>query len=432
MNSLLGIRREDKNRWERRVPITPEHIKKFKDEVGIQTCIQPSKIRSFSDEEYIKAGAIVKEDISECPVVFAVKEIPIDFFKPKHTYVFFSHTIKGQKYNMPMLRKMMDLECNLIDYERIADSKGRRLVFFGRYAGLAGMLDSLWSLGTRLHSKNIDSYINEIKQTINYENLQDAKKHLKYIGEKIEKNGLPESITPLVIGFAGYGNVSKGCQEILDILPVKEVNPEKLSLLKDNFSKNCVYKVIFKEEDLVKPISEKDKFELKDYYYHPEKYQSRFHEYIPYLTILMNCIYWDERYPRLITKEYVKKHYTDQMKLQVIGDISIDINGAIEFTEKATNPDAPSFVYNPILDKIEDGVEGKGIVVMGVDNLPCELPRESSEEFSKSLVNVVPNIVKADFNKDFNDCKLPDEIKKAVILYHGKLTKDYSYIDNYI
>lgn len=432
MNSLLGIRREDKNRWERRVPITPEHVKKFKDELGIITYIQPSKIRSFSNEEYIKSGANVEEDISECPVVFAVKEIPIDFFKPKKTYVFFSHTIKGQKYNMPMLRKMMDLECNLIDYERILDSRGRRLVFFGRYAGLAGMLDSLWSLGKRFHSRNIESYLNEIKQTINYENLQDAKNHLKDIGQKIEKYGLPESIVPLVVGFTGYGNVSKGCQEILDILPVKEIKPDKLSSLKDNYSNNCVYKVIFKEEDLVKPISEKDKFELKDYYYHPEKYQSRFYEYIPYLTILMNCIYWDERYPRLITKQYVKKHYTDQMKLQVIGDISIDINGAIEFTEKATNPDFPSFVYNPILDKVEDGVEGKGIVVMGVDNLPCELPRESSEEFSKSLINIAPSIVKADYNKDFNDCNLPAEIKKAVILYHGKLTKDYSYIDNYL
>ena len=120
------------------------------------------------------------------------------------------------------------------------------------------------------------------------------------------------------------------------------------------------------------------------------------------------------------------------MKLQVIGDISIDINGSIEFTEKATNPDMPSFVYNPLTDSVKDGVDGPGIVVMAVDNLPCELPRESSEAFSKTLLDFVPVIAKADFSKTFQDCKLTPEILKAVILYHGELTENYCYIDKYL
>ena len=120
------------------------------------------------------------------------------------------------------------------------------------------------------------------------------------------------------------------------------------------------------------------------------------------------------------------------MKLQVIGDISIDVNGAIEFTEKLTTPDSPSFVYNPETDSIKDGVEGKGVVVMGIDNLPCELPKESSHAFSVVLSDFVPEIVKADYNKEFEDLTLPQEIKKAVILYHGKLTPNYEYIDKYL
>ena len=202
MAFTIGIRREDKNRWERRVPLIPEHVKEFKEKHGIETIIQPSQIRVYSEDEYTKAGAVVQEDLSNCPTVFAVKEIPIDFFEYGKTYIFFSHTIKGQKYNMPMLKKMMDLKCNLIDYEKIVDERGYRLVFFGRFAGLAGMIDTLWAFGRRLNSKNIDTPFNEIKQTVHYKSLNEIKEHLEKIGKKIQQNGLPESLTPLVIGFA--------------------------------------------------------------------------------------------------------------------------------------------------------------------------------------------------------------------------------------
>ena len=182
---------------------------------------------------------------------------------------------------------------------------------------------------------------------------------------------------------------------------------------------------------MVEPILNKDVFNLNDYYNNPTKYKSKFENYLTHLTILMNCIYWDYRYPRLITKDFIKRNFS-KLKLEIIGDISIDINGAIEFTEKSTVSDNPSFIYNPKTDSVKDGVTGEGIVVMGVDNLPCELPLESSIEFSKSLYNFIVDIVRADYNKDFDNCNLPKEIKKAVILYHGELTPDYKYIGNYL
>ncbi|PIV69931.1 MAG: hypothetical protein COS08_02885, partial [Euryarchaeota archaeon CG01_land_8_20_14_3_00_38_12] len=146
----VGIRREDKNIWERRTPIIPQHIKELK-EKDIEFFVQPSKIRAFRDGEYVEAGANIQDSLNQCNVIFAVKEIPLDFFKKNKTYVFFSHTTKGQKHNMPMLKKMMELKCQLIDYEKIVDEKNRRLIFFGRYAGLAGMIDTLWALGQRLN-----------------------------------------------------------------------------------------------------------------------------------------------------------------------------------------------------------------------------------------------------------------------------------------
>ena len=430
----IGIRREDKNRWERRVPLIPKHVKELKEKYGVQTFLQPSEIRAFTDDEYKRVGAIIQEDLSSCSHIFAVKEIPTDFFEEGKTYVFFSHTIKGQKHNMPMLKRMLELGCTLIDYERIVDEHGRRLVFFGRFAGLAGMIDTLWAFGKRLEWEGIETPFRKIKQTIYYEDLEEIKEHISQIGEEIENKGLPPSLTPLIVGFAGYGNVSKGAQEILDILPVEKVEPQELSTIQSKSANTTIYKVVFREEDMVEPIEKGAVFDLQDYYTHPERYRSVFEQYIPHLTILMNCIYWDSRYPRFVTKAFLKDLFTkeEKVKLRVIGDISCDINGAIEFNVKATEPDNPVYVYNPLTEKVEDGYTGKGVVVLAVDNLPCELPKESSTSFSESLWHFVPDIVGADYSADFEDIDLPPQIKKAVIVYKGELTPDYQYINKYL
>ncbi len=430
MDFTIGIRREDKNKWEARVPLVPKHIRELQEKHNIQTIIQPSQIRAFSEKEYEKAGAEINESLSEAQVIFAVKEIPSDFFEENKTYVFFSHTIKGQKYNMPMLKKMMDLKCNLIDYEKIVDEKGFRIVFFGRYAGLAGMIDALWVYGQKLKSKGFTTPFEKIKQTIDYEDLDDVKKHLKQIGKEISESKFPNEIAPIIVGFAGYGNVSKGAQEILDILPVKEISPDEIKDVINNYENNLIYKVVFKEEDLVEPISSNDSFVLQDYYKNPQKYKSKFEKYVPDLTILMNCIYWTPKYPRLLTKQFLKEN--EKIKLEVIGDISVDVNGAIEITEKVTTPACPAFVYDVKKDSTTDGYDSVGIAVVAVDNLPCELPKESSSAFSEKLKDIAATIAKTDFEKDFNDLKIPIGIKNAVILHHGELTPNYQYIDKYL
>jgi alpha-aminoadipic semialdehyde synthase len=186
---------------------------------------------------------------------------------------------------------------------------------------------------------------------------------------------------------------------------------------------------------MVQPVVSGKKFDLNEYYCHPEKFSPTFEHYIPSLSILMNCVFWNTQYPRLLTKKFLKKSIEkkEKLRLKVIGDISVDINGAIEFTEKTTSPDNPVFVYNPSNDTIKDGYKGDGIVVMAVDNLPCELPKESSLSFSETLLQFVPDVMKADFTvDDFNLLQLPAEIKNAVILYQGKLTPTYNYINKYL
>jgi saccharopine dehydrogenase (NAD+, L-lysine-forming) len=436
MNKLFGIRREDKNRWERRTPLIPEDVKELKDKHRLDCLVQPSRIRVFDDEDYIAHGARVDEDLSKCPVVFAIKEIPLDFFKEDVTYVFFAHVIKGQSYNMSMLKRMLDLSCTLIDYEKIVDERGQRLIAFGHHAGVSGMIDTLWALGRRLDWEGLDVPFAEIRQTHEYETLAQAKDAVTRVGQVISAKGLPESLRPFVCGFSGYGRVSLGAQEIFDLLPVRQIAP---AALKDLFENNGgsdreLYKVVFKEEDLVIPKQETAGFDLQEYYDHPERYRSRFEDYLPHMSVLMNAIYWSERYPHLVTKNFLRGLFAEsqQPRLRVIGDISCDIEGAIGCTLHVTDPDTPVFTYDPLTGRATDGFAGRGVVVMAVDNLPCELPREASGYFSEVLKKYVPGIVQADYSVDFDHCSLPPAIKRAVIVYQGELTPNFQYLEEYL
>ena len=435
MNKIFGIRHEDKYVMERRVALTPKHIKKIVKKNNLEALIMSSSKRIFSDEEYLNSDAKIVDSLAKAPVIFGVKEMPLSFFEKGKTYIFFSHVIKGQEYNMPMLRKMMDLKCNLIEYERISDYQGKRLIFFGRYAGLAGMINSLWSLGLRLQQFGIDTPFLKLKQSHKYNSLEEAKNDISKVGQEIAINGLPKELTPLTIGFTGYGNVSIGAQEVAALLPIKEVSPSELLKLKETkeLPDNVLYKVVFKESDLSEPIDSNNEFDLQDYYSHPEKYKSQFEKYIPHLTVLMNCMYWDDRYPRIITKDYLEKLYVEgNPKLTVIGDVTCDPNGSIECTHIGTEIEDPVFVYNPETRKPNMGVEGKGLLIMSVDILPSELPRESSISFGDALEKYVNDIVTADYGVDFESLNLPKPIKKALILHKGELTPDYKYIAEYL
>jgi len=432
MTKYLGIRREDKSVWERRVPVVPEDIPRLREQYDMQVVVQPSQIRVFREEEFLAAGARVDEDLSPCNVIVAVKEVPPHLILPNKTYVFFAHVIKGQPYNMPMLRRLLELGCTLIDYEKVTDEKGRRLIFFGRHAGLSGMIDTLWALGKRLEWEGIATPFAQIELAHAYRDLDSARAAIREAGERIRREGLPAGLAPLVVGFAGYGNVSRGAQEVFDELPFVELAPADLpALFAGQPDPHTLYKVVFKEEHTVKPVDPAATFELQDYYQHPEKYRSCFSDYLPYLTVLVNGIYWDRRYPRLVTKAYLREH-ADDLRLRVIGDISCDIEGSIECTARCTEPGNPVYVYNPRTETTTDGYASEGVVILAVDILPSELPREASIYFSGVLRDFIPAIVAADYTVPFEQLALPSEIKRAVIVYQGKLTPDYQYISEYL
>jgi alanine dehydrogenase len=434
--SRIGIRREDKDPWEARVPLVPADVVRLTDAGSLQFVVQPSGRRIFGDDEYVRAGTLIDEDLSACDIVLAVKEIPREFFEPDRTYAFFSHTIKGQRHNMDMLRRLMGLGCQLIDYERVTDEQGRRLIYFSRFAGLAGAVDTLWALGRRLEWEGLTpNPFAALEQTYRYPTLVAALAAVREAGRRIVREGLPAQLCPFVIGVTGYGNVSRGAQEVLDALGAAAVAPEDLDAVAAGpASRRAVHSVVFAERHLVARRDATAPFELDEYYRHPDLYEGVFERRLPHLSVLLNCVFWEAAYPRLVTRAAVRSLFAadDAPRLRIIGDISCDIEGSIEFTVKETHIDEPVYVYHPATDAITDGVAGNGPVVLAVGNLPCELARESSEAFSAALSPFVPALAATDFAASYERLGLPPPLRRALVLHRGEFTPEYVYMRRFV
>ncbi len=436
MRPLIGIRREDKNAFERRVPLTPGHVRQLVADAGIDVIVQPSPLRAFPESDYLAAGARIAESLDPCGVVFGVKEMPSTLFRTGGAYVFFSHTIKGQAYNMPMLARLLETGASLIDYERITDPQNRRLVFFGRHAGLAGMIDTLWALGVRCRSEGLRNPFEAIRPAHGYATLADAEAALRDVADHIRRDGVPEPLRPLVVGFAGYGNVSLGAQAVFDLLPHTLVQPEALTTLSAATPEaaHTLFKVVFREEHTVAPRDPAAAFELQHYFRHPDAYRGIFQAHLPHLTVLVNAIYWSPQAPRLVTFEDVHALYGGgrSPRLKVIGDISCDVEGGVQCTVQCTDSGDPVFVYDVDARAARLGFDGHGPVVLAVDNLPCELPRDASASFGDALMPFVPAIARADFQRALAELDLPPEIRRALIVHRGTLTPDYQDLQRHL
>ena len=435
MKKLL-IRAEDKNRWERRAPIVPADLAAIVNESGAQAFVESSDKRFFGEDQYVATGATTCRGMADGDVILGVKEIPIEKILDNKTYLFFSHTIKGQKDNMPLLQRILDGSATLIDYEKIVDENGRRLIYFGPYAGDAGAIDILALMGEHWADQGIDTPFADVRRAHQYDSVAAAREHLADIGRIIREKDLPEQLCPFTIGILGYGNVSGGAQQIFDCLPVQRIPADEVNAFVSDGrgDRHTVYVTVFKEQDLVKPVDAEAAFDLQEYFDHPERYESRFEQFLPSFTLLVNAVYWEKRYPRFVTWEGLQRlaEAGPAVKLNGIADITCDTHGSIECNVKSTDSDMPAYRVNPAAGTTSDGHLGDGIVLLAVDNLPCELPNDSSTFFSNQLKPFVPGLLKADYDSSLESSGLPEEIKKAVIVYNGKLTPNYEYLKAYL
>jgi alpha-aminoadipic semialdehyde synthase len=448
MRNKIGIRREDlSKKGEKRVAITPslaasvllpEHT------VLIQPAVHPETgelKRAFSDESYAAAGAQITEDISGARIIFGLKEVEVSRILPEKVYYIFSHTHKSQPKNREMLRAMAGQKTTLIDYELIADSKDHRLLTaFTYFAGYAGMIDSMWALGQRLKREGISHPFAAIPQSIEKEDLGRIEELVRQVGIEIKTKGLPVALPPLITCFLGNGKTSHGAQQIYNLLPAERIQAEDLPAVFQAGDRNKVYQLVLDIPDMYRlkkdspyagqVFSFADFFRL--YLQEPNHFESDLARIFPWCTMMMNCIIWAPEYPRLLNRAATREWYAGAQTLRVIGDITCDPEGAIQFSRE-TWIDDPVFTYDPETQTSEKGFLSGGITVMAVTNLPCEFSADASAGFSKNLEQILPDIVSADYEADSPaESGLPASVQHAVILWKGELAERYRYLDSYL
>lgn len=441
-NGIVGILSESTNKWERRVPLTPSHcawlLHGGSGKTGISRIIvQPSTKRIHHDALYEDVGCEVSEDLSECGLILGIKQPKLEMILPDRAYAIFSHTHKAQRENMPLLDKVLSERATLFDYELIVGDHGKRLLAFGRFAGRAGMIDFLSGLGQRFLSLGYSTPFLSLGASYMYSSLAMAKAAVISVGEEIATMGLPSGICPLVFVFTGAGNVSHGAREIFQLLPHTFVDPTRLpelfGMAKDvkeagrgrTSKRVCqVYGCIVTCQDMVEPKDPSKLFDKADYYAHPENYRPVFHEKIaPFASVIVNCMYWEKRYPRLLTTVQLQDLMRNGCPLIGISDISCDIGGSIEFVNQTTFIDSPFFRYDPLNNSYHRGMEGSGVMCSAVDILPTEFAKEASQHFGDILSEFVGVLASSKYLKE-----LPMHLRRACIVHGGSVTSLFEYI----
>ncbi|CAI7846614.1 unnamed protein product [Closterium sp. NIES-54] len=403
-NGVIGVLHEGRYKWERRAPLTPAQCARLlaasangtaagraahggRAAAGsIRIIVQPSSKRVFADSQYEDVGCEMSDDLSECGLILGVKQPPLGTLLPDRSYTFFSHTHKGQEENLPLLDEILAKRVSLYDYELIVGDDGRRVVAFGEYAGRAGMIDCL----------------------------------------------------------RGLGELAQGAQEIFRLLPHHFVKPADLPQLLVRKppahghgldpSQKVIYACVVEAKDMVEPIDKAahPTFDKEHYYAHPDQYRPIFHETIaPYATVIVNCMYWEHRFPRLLSNEQLKALATATdsegravpMRLVGVADITCDVGGSVESLTHSTEIERPFFRYDPIKNTTHDDLEGPGIFFVAVDILPSELPKEATNHFGQALFPFLRHLA---FSRTPEDA--PAAMQRACITYGGHLCPLFEYI----
>lgn len=441
---VIAIRREDQSVWERRAALAPSNVRRLV-RSGVKVIIQPSNRRAYPVQSYLKAGAVLQEDISSASVIFGVKQVPVDQLIPNKTYCFFSHTIKAQESNMPLLDAILEKNIRLLDYEKLTDANGQRIVAFGKYAGVAGMVNILHGLGLRLLALGHHTPFMHIGPAHNYRDSAMARQSIRDAGYEIALGALPKSIGPLTVVFTGSGNVSQGAQEVFQELPHEYVTPSALRKVAEHGDTNKIYACQVRRRHHLER-KEDGVFDPEEYDQHPERYISTFSKKIaPYASIIINGIYWAVDSPKLLTipdaKYLLRPANTPWLPISVgapalphrmlaICDISADPGGSIEFMNECTTIDTPFCLYDADRNKDTKSFKGPGVLVCSIDNMPTQLPREATDFFGDLLFPHLLDIMQSDAKKSLDEHNFTPAVQGAIIASNGKLTPNFEYIQD--
>ena len=395
----FGIIKERKTPPDRRVVFSPGKLKEFKNKFDTATLlVESSDIRVFSDQQYKEAGFEVTKDMATCDVLFGVKEVPIAALIPNKKYFFFSHTVKKQPYNRALMRAILDKNIELYDHETITKENGNRLIGFGRYAGIVGAYNGFRAIGL----KNTTFTLPKAETLAGQQELIKALKAIDLPNYKIL--------------LTGNGKVAYGAKEMLDALHIKQVSVQ--DYLQHSFEEPvyCLVDVL----DYNKHIEDKNTTN-KHFYSNPEAYTSDFFRFAKVTDFFIAGHFYGNGAPYLFTREDAK---SEHFKIKFVADISCDVDGPVASTLRASTIADPIYGYAPNSESEVAYKDENAIVVMAVDNLPCELPMDASEGFGALFLE---NVIPAFFNDDKDGV-----LQRARMTANGKLTPRFAYLQAYI
>ena len=395
----FGIIKERKNPPDRRVVFTPEELVRLKAEhPDAEVKVETSDIRIFTDVQYSDLGIEVANDISDCDVFFGVKEVPVEALIPNKKYFFFSHTIKKQVHNRKLLQAILDKKIDLYDHETIVDDKNKRLIGFGRYAGIVGAYNGFRAFGLKFELFNLAKA----------ETLSGKDELIT----RLKRQTLPN----IKIVLTGHGKVGMGAKEILDGIKIKQVDV-------DDFLNKIYATPVYTQIDVLDYNKRLDGkvMDNEDFYRNPQEYTSNFERFTKVADVFMAGHFHGNDAPDILTQDMLK---AADCKIKVVADISCDVDGPIACTIKASTIADPIFGYLPSENKEVSYTHPGAIVVMSVDNLPCELPKDASEGFGEMFME---HVIPAFFNGDKDGI-----LQRAKMTENGKLTERFAYLQDYV
>lgn len=395
----IGIIREGKIPPDSRVPLTPEQCAEIIRDYPVDVVVEPFPGRCFPDELYGKLSVPLSGDLSGMDILMGVKEVPVQQLIPGKTYFFFSHTIKEQAHNRSLLRAILDKNIRLIDYEVLTDEHGRRLIAFGRFAGMVGAHNGIMAYGRRTGQYSL----RRMKDCLDYAEATTVYRHLQ--------------LPPMKVVLTGSGRVGQGAARVLKDMGIRQASPE--SFLEETFAKP-----VFTQLECKHYAARKDgaPFSTRDFYKHPERYKSIFAPYYRVADVMINGIYWDKKAPAFFTKEEMRR---EDFNIQVIADVTCDIapDASIPSTLRPSTIDEPVYGYDPDTETETAPYQHRSVDVMAIDNLPNELPRDASQAFGRQFIaHVLPELLK----------EHSPMIDRATIAENGHLGPRFQYLEGFV
>ena len=395
----FGIIKERKNPPDRRVVFSPDELARLKQLYqGLTVKVESSDIRVFSDEDYRNKGVEVADDMSDCSVFFGVKEVPIDYLITDKSYFFFSHTIKKQPHNRQLLRALLEKNIDFYDHETLVDAHNHRLIGFGKYAGIVGAYNAIRAFGIKFE-------LFKLPKAASLSGKEALIAHLKRL-----------VLPPLKFVVTGTGKVGSGVKEVLDAIKISEVSVE--NYLTKNYTQP-VYTLI----DVLEYNKRIDGnvLDFNNFFDHPQDYVSDFERFTKVSDIYITAHFHANEAPKILTREMLQ---ANDCKIKIVADISCDVDGSISCTLRSSSIDEPFYGYLPSENKEVDIFHPAAIVVMAVDNLPSELPKDASEGFGEMFME---HVIPAFFNEDKDGI-----LQRAKMTEKGKLTPRFSYLQDYV